>query len=421
MRRNGVIIKINTQKIICFALGYLICFPAISYAVTNLVAAWRPPFISTWASPLLYGSFYATLILAALQTVRKISAARILVTLFVAASFLVSTFGDRGNDQYMWTRWNDILQNPAYIFWFFSFSAFLFSDDLQDTKMLLKTLERFSYVSIILALLQYLTALTKETVPEYMTFSYNILMQTAFLIMLNFKKANWHRLTLSIVGAVLILIAGCRGALVGLLVSTAVYYLFVMDRTSTKRTVSLILITLGCLGLIIFWESILNGLADLLDMLNIPSRTVTLLASESFFADSGRQGIRSRALESLNILGHGLYGDRILLSGGYVHNMAIELLLDYGLILGTGIVIALVIVIWKGLTGASGDYRLLISALLSVGVIKLFASSSYLGQEPGFFLLLGLCLNSIRGNSKSTRCTEEKMLQNRRGKIKADV
>lgn len=404
-----MVIKISTQKTICFALGYLICFPAISYAVTNLVAVWQPPIISALASPLLYGSFYAALILAALQTIRNISFSRILVTIFVAVSFLFPILGNWDNAQYMWTRWDDILQNPAYVFWIFSFSAFLFSDNLHNMEMFIKTIERFSYVSIILALMQYLTALANETIPEYMTFSYNILMQTAFLIILNFKKANWHRLVVSIVGAVLIMIAGCRGALVGLLISVVVYYVLAMNKISAKRTVALILAALVFFVLIVFWESILNGLANLLDAMNIPSRTVTLLVSESFFEDSGRQEIRSRALENMSILGHGLYGDRVLLYGSYVHNIVIEILLDYGLFFGAGIIIALVVAIWKGLTGASGDYRLVISALLSVGVVKLLFSGSYLNQEPGFYLLLGLCLNSIRaknrGRVKSENCS----------------
>lgn len=391
-----MIIKINTQKIICFALGYLICFPAIIYAVTNLMATWRLPIISTWATPLLYGSYYATLILAALQAVRRLSAARIQVILFVVVSFLLSAAVHRGNIQYMWTRWNDIFLNPTYIFWFFSFSAFLISDDLQDPEIFVQTLERLSYVSIFLALLQYITALSKDTVPEYMTFSYNILMQTAFLLMLNVKKLKWHRGVMGVIGTVLIVIAGCRGALVGLLLSTIIYYLFFIEKNSTKRKLVFVFAMLSCLILLAFWERFLRGLIELLEAMNIPSRTVALLETKNFFADSGRHDLQSRALENLNILGHGLYGDRVLLSGSYVHNILAELLVDYGMLLGAGIIIALVVVILNGLISAQGDFRLVICALLSVGVVKLLFSGSYLNQEPGFYLLLGLCLNSIR-------------------------
>ncbi|MBO5837435.1 MAG: O-antigen ligase family protein [Oscillospiraceae bacterium] len=399
--------KKNNQKILCFTLSCLICFPAISYAVTNLARVWRIPFISNLASPIVYGVFFTSLLLAIFKTIGKLSLGRLLITAFIMVSFLMTSLINRDAAKYMWTRGSDILYNPAYVFWLYSFSAFLLSDRLWDMQMFSQMFKRFSVMTIILALLQYIVALSQETIPEYMTFSYNILMPTVFLTIQNIQSRNWKTTVISVIGMLLVLIAGCRGALLGLLISLAIFILVADDITFKKKFFTITLSIIMCIVVAAFWGRILQGLVALLDTLKIPSRTVSLLAEESFFDDSGRGAILEKASSQIGIIGYGLYGDRILLRGGYVHNLVIELLVDYGFVLGFVIIVALLAVILKALRYADRESKVFMCALISIGVIKMMFSGSYLNKEPGLYLLLGICMNTIRQKSRGVTKNED--------------
>ncbi len=393
----------NSQKIIAFTLAYLVSFPAIAYAITNLVAVWKIPIISSVATPIMYTSFYILLVIALFHAVPKMSGARLAVVAFMVFSLLVAWMNDKDNSQYMWTRWDDLLYNPAYTFWLCSFSAFLLSAHIRDIEVLAKVMERFSYVTILLALLQYFVALNRDTQPEYMTFSYNIVFATAYLLVLYINQAGWKRLLIGLIGSMLIFIAGCRGALVSLIISVVISLLFVSKRMSAQRVVFIAALMIMCMVIWLFGQDIIDGLVKLVNTLGIESRTIEKIASASFLEDSGRSELITECLNNLEIFGLGLYGDRVLLSGRYPHNIAVEVLVDYGIIIGTIILLILILVIVKGFRGAQGYSKMMICALIASGVIKLCFSGSFLNQEASFYLLLGLCLDNMRASKKMIR------------------
>ena len=391
----------KTQKKMAIALAYLIHFPAIVYAVTNLVAAWRIPIISSLASPLLYTSFYVMVATALVYALQRMSFGRFSVLVLVVFAFLIASVSDQGNSRYMWTRFGDLLYNPAYTFWLFSFSAFLMSDHVQDMELLSEIMEKFSYAAIFLAALQYFVALRHQAVPQYMTFSYNILFSVAYLLVLYINQAGRMRLIAGLLGGVLIFFAGCRGALIGLIVSVVLALMFGSSRMSARRAGFTAAIAILGVVILMFGQEIASGLVTLLDRLNIESRTVEKIVSESFLDDSGRSGLIEKCLEDLNAFGWGLYGDRARLGGSYPHNISIEILVDFGLFFGPSLLAVLLVVIVGGFRNAQGHRKAMICALISTGAIKLLFTGSFLNREPSFYLLIGLCLDSLRAKREA--------------------
>ena len=66
-----MVIKKNTQKILALALGTLISFPALTYAVANIAELVSIPVLSSIALPMLYAGAYAVVIVAMLLTMKK--------------------------------------------------------------------------------------------------------------------------------------------------------------------------------------------------------------------------------------------------------------------------------------------------------------------------------------------------------------
>lgn len=296
---------------------------------------------------------------------------------------------------FIWTNATDILGNPMYIFWLCSFSVFMFSGCVEDVEKLSETMEKMAYTTIGLNLLHYVVALAKNHYPEYMTFSYNILFSTTLMIILTMQRFSWPRAIAGVVGAVLIFIAGCRGALVGLLVSVFAYDLLGRKHRTIKWMISRAMLAGLAVLLVINWNMMLMLVASLLESLDISSRTIYMLLEENILDDSGRSALQNKIWQEMTVLGHGLYADRITLDGTYAHNILLELLFDYGILFGSVLSVLWISVIITGVMKSSMEYRHLICALLSVGCIKLFLSGSFLNQEPGVYLLLGLCMNGL--------------------------
>lgn len=411
-----MIIRIKPQNIMCFILAYMMNFQGISTAVLNVVAIWKIPVLTGLATPLLYASFYACVIIGIfLLLTTKWKLDRLAVTAFFLLSVLVTLLISQESKAYLWTSFADILRNPTYVFWLYSFSLFLFSGCVEDVQMLKNMLEKLAYATVGLSLLYYIASVSNDDAPEYMTFSYNMLFSVTLLIILWIQKFSWPRMIIGVVGAVLIFIAGCRGALLGLLISVVAYDWFGgSTRTQKQRLSRMLLVLLGLLA-IIFWRNILEAIASILDSLDISSRTIYLLLEDAFLEDSGRSQLLDTAVQKFSVVGHGLYGDRLALNGTYIHNVFVELVFDYGMILGAGLALLWIIVILVGATGTPAEYRLLICALLSVGCVKLFFSGSFLNQEPGVYLLLGLCLNGMRARKEHLRAENSKAQLHRIG------
>src|SRR6185437_5009512 len=92
-------------------------------------------------------------------------------------------------------------------------------------------------------------------------------------------------------------------------------------------------------------------------------------------------------------IGNGMTGDRVILGGAYAHNLFLELLLEYGIILGSIFSIILLYYLISSLFIKKKGvlYYLFFAVFFTTGFIKLQFSFSYT-LEPTFFMMLALVI-----------------------------
>ena len=394
------------QGRICIFLAYMLCFTGI---VSSLGAIFNDllPGIS-FNIGLLYILYFILLTWVIVDNCAKVSGSTILIVLVITALFLSVLVFHSQNMKYMWTTASDLLENPTYIFVFYALIGYFVSRRLKNITVFISILEKFAVFTVmVLAFRFFVGVIFKSTVPEYMTFSYNLLFPTTFLLLFSIRDFKWYRVVTAILGSVLIFIAGCRGALLSLIISTLLYVFFFgkIPRKNKYRVTAVFMILL--IIVVFFYEPILVLLNGKLSGIGINSRTIAMLLTSTFSDDSGRENIIEHVVKNFNVFGYGLWGDRVLLNGMYAHNMVIELLCDFGLIVGSILLVVFISILVKGLKYSDEQMSVILCALVSVGVIKLLFSGSFLNQEPGVYVLIGLCINSIKDFVREQRLREK--------------
>ncbi len=235
---------------------------------------------------------------------------------------------------------------------------------------------------------------------DYMSYAY-----FAFLPLLALGF-SWHRLVvgkvLTAAGWGLVLVSGCRGAMVSAGILAAVYLAIrLVGRKQAKKfwpaaAVAIIIICLLNL------ETAITFVVNLLSDVGFTSRSLMSLlsGSESFFSGSGREAIYSAAVHKISFIGLGLFGDRSVVGsinaaefGGasvsvdaYVHNWILELLVDFGIFFGAALVVLVLGICLRGLLAArrSEDPGIALVAAFAASMIigrYLISASLFVGSE----------------------------------------
>lgn len=367
-------------------------FPAITSTINNIILSLFG--ITTSLDNIV---LYGVLLVMFARNLRNVRISLNIKQLAFVAIFLVALFYTAAfypsNLKNFWTSAGDVL-NPLYVFVFLTFSGFFVCLQLKDADIFLKEAEKWSIAVVILSALQYIiTHINKIDDPQYMVFSYNMLFSVTILLLLAFRESKPRRWIFAVTGVAFIFVAGCRGALVSLLACLFIYLLFLSDFSLNKK-MYIVFLAIIILPILYFqMNNILAFFARVLDGLNVESRTIKLALESSFLDDSGRNELLQEIFGNMKVIGYGLYGDRYFLEERYAHNLFAEFVCDFGFIFGTILCIALVVVIIKALRHAEYKWKLVVCALLSVGFFKLMFSGSFLNQEPGFYVLIGMCLN----------------------------
>ena len=91
------------------------------------------------------------------------------------------------------------------------------------------------------------------------------------------------------------------------------------------------------------------------------------------------------------ITGYGLGADRSLTAtDSYAHNLAVEIWVSFGIIVGTMLLGWMAYSIYKSITNKDPAKQIVVTSLVSSIVIKLMFSSSFLYSKE-LFILLGIC------------------------------
>ena len=140
---------------------------------------------------------------------------------------------------------------------------------------------------------------------------------------------------------------------------------------------------------------VLNWIGIKLSQAGIYSRNLHFLIHNTVFDASGREVFHSRAIDLIwerPFLGYGASSDVKLLGGQYTHSLPLELMFDFGIVVGGIIFIVICIHVIRTFlldTGIKRDLKLI---FLTEGFVMLFFSGTYL-QNIFFFMFIGVLLS----------------------------
>ncbi len=251
---------------------------------------------------------------------------------------------------------------------------------VRDINVIKTSLQIVGWLAAIFAVLFLLFFLMGYfSIDKYsLSFSYACLFP--MLVLYNQKRL------LSIIISVIIFFEvvafGSRGAAV-------FFVLYVLINLYKQNSKKIALALFGVVFILIVFPFFLQYI----DKLDISSRSVNLMMEGDFWESVGRDTIYDNALNIIRnnpITGIGLYGDRVVL-GTYCHNIVLEVLVDFGLFIGTTILICFSLILIKALLVSKFDAHNIAVVLLFSGLMPHIFSGSYL-QEPYFAILMGYCV-----------------------------
>lgn len=255
---------------------------------------------------------------------------------------------------------------------------FLFISLVDDPRKLFKALKWAGFVLIAYNVYKLFyanvvrgywitTGIQRGAEGEYnLGFGYDVLLLFVLFTVLGKKESKWYY-GLSGIALVCILMAGSRGPLlgVGLIILIQLWDRLRVRRMAERLTVTgLVAVVFG--AVISNFSAIMMGLGLLLQRAGFSSRTVMLLMSGNYNADSGRGTIYSIAIDLIKTggpFGHGIYGDRYVISQktslwiGYCHDIALEILVDFGYFLGGIILLVMIFRIIRILRAPDSEWR----------------------------------------------------------------
>ena len=315
------------------------------------------------------------------------------VLIFVVAYAISYSFFEE-NRFYMFTQWNDFNSNPAYQLFAFSLPAYIFMRYITDYDRLYKMLSYFAMSVVLCSLGIFIILVVNDSQPEYMDFSYNMLLSVLFLSVYFFEKKKPLCLIAAIIGIGLVFFAGARGPLMCYCIGLAAY-LLMRDIPRSKKIIWIVVLVVLSTIVMLLWQQLLTLLLNFTEWIGIKSRSIEMLINGEFSGDSGRREIQKEIISSFSLFGSGLFGDRVAGSGHYAHNLLLELISQWGVLLGLAFIAVLAILFYHGIRTKNYSMRLIILILLASSPLKLMLSGSYLVYNSSFFLLIGACVNTL--------------------------
>ncbi|MBU8906551.1 O-antigen ligase family protein [Desertibacillus haloalkaliphilus] len=297
------------------------------------------------------------------------------------------------------------LKELIFPVFFMSLPAFVYSMSLSEWNILKRVMKKASLIVFIFgATLGSLIISGSLSIGEYsMALSYYMLLPIVIYLDDFLEEFSFSALFFVVSSLLVILALGSRGAIL----CVVVFFVLKLIRSKSKLNFSRLLykwITFGgILLLYLFLSYILEFAYNFLLNLGIKSRSIQLFLREDIHL-SGRDNIYQNVIREIMdnpLLGIGIGGDRLVSGRGYVHNIFLEILANYGIVLGGILLVVLLLLILKSLFVKDSHKYSMIIIWLSLGLIPLMVSSSYL-ININFWIFLGLVLNYcfIKRNSK---------------------
>lgn len=389
-------IKIYVQKVYSVILAYMLSFSALLNLINGLLNAIGLQTVLD--TMILYGAMFSLIFFGITLTLDRSDYLEIDIFLFVsffALYYLISELLFPANRVFLFTSWKDFTKNPIYLLFVYSLPGYVFARKLVDYECFKKIMRGFSYVVVSMSIMVFFFA-KGSSASQYLTFSYNMLTQLFFLIFFSPSKNKMIHYLIVILGLISFTLGGARGALVCLII--AVGWMCSTIRKTKKGLLIATSISISGLFIVILKNKVILLITNLLEYFSINSRSIRYMMEGEFLNDSGRLSIFAAGKQAIGLIGKGFMGDRVAI-GIYPHNLVLEMLVHFGVLLGMVLVAILLLLVCFALLSKNTPEYVWIIMLFPCGFLKLMITGSYLNQEPAFYILLGLCVNAMMRRS----------------------
>lgn len=233
--------------------------------------------------------------------------------------------------------------------------------------------------------------------------AYQVLPHVTLLLWNSLKKFNILYIAVTLAGILFMLSCGTRGPLACLGFFGICYFLFFMNFRFAFFIKAMLISVMGVV--LVFARDIISHLAFVFTGFKLSTRILDKIVSGEIGNDSGRSTLRAALTNFLdtygNFWGLGYFGSQRF---GYIypHNLILDFHISYGYFLGSVLLgLLFVLCFFAFIRCKTGIQRCFLLLLISVTIVKLFLSSTFL-FDMFFYLFLGYCC-SINLNYKKDR------------------
>lgn len=290
---------------------------------------------------------------------------------------------------------NDIL----FKFFFICLPCFIYSYSINNKEIFKNIMEKTAlFIFIIGFIIGFLVFSNKIILKSYsMSISYYLLLPTIIYLNKFFKEFSLKSIIFIIISIFIMLAIGSRGAIMCTGVYIILYLMINIRRANAKRALSNIIILVLILFIVIFSKEILMLINTILSKIGIYSRSINLFLEEKVYL-SGRDVIYDEIINQIKanpIFGIGLAGDRVYAGGAYSHNIFLEVISGFGVIIGSFILITIGVISIRALFSKRLEDSNLMLIWFCIGFLPLTVSGSYL-TEFQFWIFLGLAIRFLK-------------------------
>ncbi|MCM1060395.1 MAG: O-antigen ligase family protein [Eubacterium sp.] len=338
---------------------------------------------------------YAAIIACALRVVwKRLNYTDVLVLMAIAVVVIGSYLLFPDTHQRMSER----------IVYFFQALPWLFVGRcVTDYHSVLSWFEKAAKVTVVLGVLYYIVLIIHADVnsDNAMVFAYNYLPSYIIVSYDLTKNVNIKNIIFTAAGAGVLVLCGCRGAILCYGVAMLIFVYFFAGKRWYKIAATLVIAAAVMLLMSNYFYMLMVSFNRQIQALGIDSRIFRQILSDELSDGSGRGAIAQQVLQGIAenpFFGYGLYGDTTLnMWGTYSHNIILELMASFGVPLGITLFLVFTVSFWRVITSKRSpiEYKIILITFFCAGFVKLFMSGSFM-HEPCLCLLIGM----MAGNKK---------------------
>lgn len=240
-------------------------------------------------------------------------------------------------------------------------------------------------------------------VSEYNMFlAYNLLQHVLMVSWIALKEMKLWKILIMILGLFLLMSMGTRGPVVCAIVFIATYLMF-FKPSKYQKTMRVIVISVAAYA-ISFLDSFMMFMQVSLRQLGLSTRIFDKYFEGDLDVSYGRDFIRDTLFRELasddRIFGHGILGSYKYV-GTYAHNIVLDFLFSFGIVVGTVLLSSLVFLICRTFlrTKHQETEQVFLLLLVIASMLKMCFSGTFI-DDTLFFFLIGYCVQICRVTKK---------------------